>query len=217
MKYEICIFDLDGTLTDPKIGITKSFQYALTEFGIHEELDSLARFIGPSLRECFQNSYGFSDADTEKAVAKFREYFAETGIFENTVYPGIPAALQTLKDSGKILAVATNKVTEYACQILEHFDLDGYFSFVSGDKMDGSLSKIGKQVVIRIALDALDLNREKAAVMIGDRELDMIGAREAGIDSIGVTYGYGSKTELKNSGAVVTVDSVEQCVQLLQS
>ena len=215
MSYNLCLFDLDGTLTDPKIGITKSFQFALSTFGIHEELDKLTRFIGPPLREAFYDVYGFSDIDTERAVTKYREYFAETGLFENTVYPNIPETLQKLKNNGITLAVVTSKVTAYTNRILERFDLDKYFEFVSGDEMDGSLTKNGKRDIINIALKAVDPARVMSAVMIGDRKYDILGAREASIDSIGVTWGYGSLDELKKAGATQIVDSTDELYEMI--
>jgi len=215
MPYDLCIFDLDGTLTDPKLGITRSYQYALAGFGIHEDLESLERFIGPPLRDNFKEYYGFSDSDTEKAVALFRQYFAETGLYENIVYPDICAALQKLKDNGKILAVATNKYKYFAEKVLEHFLLDKFFDFVSGDEKDGSLTINGKRDIVRITLGALDPEREKSAVMIGDRKHDILGARENGIDSIGVTWGYGLRAELEEAGATQIAESVEQLYQML--
>ena len=215
IPYDLCLFDLDGTLTDPKLGITKSFQHALSSFGIHEELDDLTKFIGPPLRESFRDFYGFSDADIEKAVAKFREYFAETGLFENAVYPNIPETLKKLKGGGKTLAVVTSKAKAYAVQILKHFGLDVYFSFVSGDEMDGSLTKNGKRDIIRIAIDALDPERKMPVVMIGDRKHDIIGARDNGIDSIGNTWGYGSRDELETAGATWIVDAADELCRLI--
>jgi len=207
--YDLCLFDLDGTLSDPKLGITKSFQYALAEFGILKELVDLERFIGPPLRESFRDLIGFSEADTEKAVSLFRMYYAEDGFFENSVYPGIPETLQDLKNGGKTLAVATNKAKYYADKVIEHFGLDRFFSFVSGDEMDGSLTKDGKREIIRIALDTLDPERNKHAVMIGDRMHDITGAKENGIDTIGVTWGYGSRAELEEAGAQQIIDTTE--------
>ena len=215
MPYSLCLFDLDGTLTDPKIGITKSFQYALASFGIHAELENLTKFIGPPLRESFRDTYGFSDYDTETAVVKFREYFAETGLFENTVYPDIPELLQMLNDNGRTLAVVTSKVALYAKQILKHFDLDKYFAHVSGDEMDGSLTKNGKKDLINIALDKLDRERNKSVVMIGDREHDILGARGVGIESIGITWGYGSNEELKSAGATHIVDNADELYRII--
>ncbi|MDR0325436.1 MAG: HAD-IA family hydrolase [Oscillospiraceae bacterium] len=212
---EIILFDLDGTLTDPKEGITKSYQYALSAFGIQESLDDLIQYIGPPLRETIANRYGFSPPDVEKAVAKFREYFFDAGIYENEVYAGIPELLKTLHGEGKTMAVATNKVLPAAQKVLEHFCLDRYFAFVSGDDMEGSLTKDGKRNIIRIALEAVGAADKSKAVMIGDRKHDVIGAREAGIGSIGVLYGYGSREELAGAGAAYIADTVEDLKGLL--
>ncbi len=208
-SYNLCLFDLDGTLTDPKIGITKSYQYALSTFDIHEELDNLIKFIGPPLRDVFRENYGFSNSDVERAVVKFREYFSETGLLENEVYPGIREVLKELKINGIVMAVATSKVTAYANRILKHFQLDDYFSFVSGDDMAGSLTKNGKRDIINIVLDGIDPERKMSAVMIGDRKHDIIGARENGIDSIGVTWGYGSNDELETAAATRIADTTD--------
>jgi len=215
MGYEICLFDLDGMLTEPKLGITKSYQYALSAFGIHEELDNLTKFIGPPLREVFCKHYGFSSENAEKAVEKYREYFSKTGLFENVVYPAIPQTLKKLREHSKILAVATSKTTIYTTRILAHFNLNDYFSFVSGDEMDGSLTKNGKRDIIRIALDAIDPERKKSTVMIGDRKHDIIGAKENRIDSIGNTWGYGSRNELDSVGATWIVDSADELCCLI--
>ena len=215
MSYNLCIFDLDGTLTDPEVGITKSYQYALKAFGIHEELDSLARLIGPPLRHNFGKVYGFSSSDTEKAVVIYREYFAAAGVFENVVYPGIPEMLQSLKESGKTLAVATNKAEVFAKQIVKHFDIEKYFACVSGDELDGSRTINGKRDIIRIVLDALDPKRELGTVMIGDREHDIIGAIENGIDGIGITWGFGSYEELTEAGSIRIIESPSELCHFL--
>ena len=215
MSYDLCLFDLDGTLTDPKLGIAKSYQYAVEAYGIHEDLDSLTQFIGPPLREVFREHYGFGAADIEMFVAKFREYFAETGLLENDVYPGIREVLERLKDCGAIMAVATSKVAVYAVRILNHFHLDGFFSYVSGDEMDGSLTKNGKGEIIRIALDVLDPERKLSAVIIGDRKHDIHGGSDAGIDSIGITWGYGSRAELEEAGATWIAESTDELFRLI--
>lgn len=133
--YEYILFDLDGTLTDPKEGITKSVAYALEYFGIEvENLDSLCKFIGPPLKESFEKYFGI---DGNIGVEKYRERFCETGLYENVEYEGIAELLSTLKDNGKTLMIATSKPHIYASKILEHFDLIKYFSFVSGSEMDG--------------------------------------------------------------------------------
>ena len=211
----LCLFDLDGTLTDPKAGITKSYQYALSSFGINEELDNMIRFIGPPLRDVFREHYGFQASETEKAVAKFREYFSETGLLENDVCPGILEVLTQLKDRGATMAVATSKVKIYAIRILKHFQLDGYFAFVSGDEMDGSLTKNGKGEIIRIANDDLDTEHKMTAAIIGDRKHDILGGRDVGIDSIGITWGYGSRTELEEAGAKWIAESIDDLYRLI--
>ncbi|MCL2004519.1 MAG: HAD hydrolase-like protein [Oscillospiraceae bacterium] len=215
MPYDLCLFDLDGTLTDPAAGIVNSYRHALSAFGIPAEAEQLVKFIGPPLREVFGQVYGFSETDTERVVAKYREYFAVTGLFENTVYPGVPELLQALRDNGKTLAVATSKAGAYACRVLEHFGLDGFFAFVSGDAMDGSLSRGGKREIIRLALEALDPGREKTAVMIGDRKHDIHGARDAGIDSIGVAWGYGARGELEEAGAARIAETPEELGRMI--
>jgi phosphoglycolate phosphatase len=208
------LFDLDGTLTDPKIGITKSVQYALKSFGIDEpNLNALTKFIGPPLRDSFANFYGFSANEAELAVAKYREYFSDKGIFENEVYLGIPEMLKTLQNSGATLAVATSKPTVYARQILGHFTLDGCFSFVAGSELDGTRSV--KSEVINYALNELGVTDKANAFMVGDREHDIIGANESGIMSVGVTYGYGTRTELQNAGATYIVDKVDELTALI--
>ena len=121
------LFDLDGTLTDPKEGITKSFQYALKHFGIYEELVNLEKFIGPPLHDSFRDDYNFDDEKVEEAVTKFREYFAETGIFENKIFPNVKEILEYLYESGKVLLLATSKPTVFAERILKHFEIDQYF------------------------------------------------------------------------------------------
>ena len=215
MSYDLCLFDLDGTLTDPWLGITSSFRYALSAFGIHEELESLTKFIGPPLRDSFRVCYGFTDDETERAVVKFREYFTETGMYENTLYPGVPEALQMLSDSGRTLAVATNKAAFYSVKILEYFDIARYFKFVSGDTLDGRLTKNGKREIVHIALATLDPERIMSAVMIGDRELDIIAANDNGIDSIGNTWGYGSRGELEAAGANHIIATADELCRLI--
>jgi len=216
MPYRLCLFDIDGTLTDPKPGIVGAYQYALGLFGVREEPEQLTKFIGPPLREVFRDFYNFTEPDVEKAVAGFREYYAKAGLYENSVYPGIPETLQALADDGRVLAVATNKTKVVAEFTLKHFGLDSYFAFVSGDKFDGSLSKNGKRDIIRVALDALDPGREIAAVMIGDRKHDITGAAGNGIDSIGITWGYGPQAELADAGATWIVKSQEELLSLIK-
>jgi len=207
MEKAHILFDLDGTITDPKEGITKSVQYSLKNFGIIvDDADTLTHFIGPPLRDSYKKYYGFSDAETETAVAKYREYFSEKGIFENTLYSGMDILLKNLHDAGKQLIIATSKPTIYAKQILEYFKIDLYFDFVSGSELDGRRSK--KSEVIQYALDNMNISSTEKAIMIGDREHDIIGANEIGMDNIGVLYGYGNLQELTDAGVTYIAKSV---------
>jgi len=196
----IILFDLDGTITDPKVGITKSVQYALSHFNIHiEDPDELCKFIGPPLRDSFKDFYGFSDENAELATAKYRERFIPTGIYENEMYDGIEDLLKSLKDSDKTLILATSKPTVFAERVLEHFDIAKYFSFISGAELSGERSD--KFEIITYAFEKNNIHDLDRCIMIGDRKFDIIGAKAARISSIGVLYGYGSKDELLKAGA----------------
>ena len=214
MKYDIILFDLDGTLTDSKPGILNSATYALKSFGIEmDDMGNLNKFIGPPIRDSFRNNFGLAEDDVEKAVAKYREYFSVTGMFENSVYDGIIDLLEQLKKSGVTLAIATSKVEFYAAKIAEHFNFKHYFTTISGCEMDGTGSS--KKEVITAALDRLDLSRQKRVVMIGDREHDILGAKQTGITSIGITWGYGSHTELSAASANYIANSPKELIELL--
>ena len=217
-SYKVILFDLDGTLTDPKVGITKSVQYALKHFRIQEaSLDNLVHFIGPPLKESFINNYGFDANKADAALQKYREYFAETGIYENKIFPGIPELLEKLVAQGKTLAVATAKPTVFAEKILKHFGIYNFFSVISGVSLENSM--IPKETIIRTALTRLGIDGNKITssevIMIGDRKHDVVGANKAGIDSIAVLYGYGSLGELKKENPTYVVESVSRLEKLL--
>lgn len=214
MEKQYLLFDLDGTLTDPMEGITRSVQYALDHYGIHEpDQKKLCPFIGPPLKECFIKYYGFEDEKAAEAVTVFREYFSVRGIFENQVYAGIPEMLSLLKESGKTLLVATSKPERFAKQILEHFKLEGYFTFVGGADM--TETRVKKGDVIRYVMEEAGISDPSQAVMIGDREHDVLGAKENSMDSVGVLFGYGSRQELEEAGATVIAATVEELGRIL--
>lgn len=208
------LLDLDGTVSDPAVGITKSVRYSLESFGILvKNLSDLHRFIGPPLADSFMEFYGFDENKARLAVDKYREYFSATGLYENTLYPGMEAMLEALTKSGRTVVLATSKPAVYAKQILRHFSIDGYFSFVSGSELDGT--RVKKAEVIGYALASCGITDKASAVMVGDREHDIIGARLAGVDSIGVLYGYGSKDELAAAGAGQIAATVDELKKLL--
>lgn len=213
-RKQVYLFDLDGTLTEPGEGITNSVMYALDKFGIHEaDREALYRFIGPPLLDSFMQFYGMPQEQAEQAVAAYREYFSVKGLFENRVYDGIPALLQSLRDQGKTLAVATSKPEVFTLRILDKFDLSKYFQFVGAASLDSSRSQ--KADVIRHTLHLCGHPAPDTVVMIGDRKHDILGAAENGIQSVGVLYGYGDRPELEAAGADAIAQSVEQLKALL--
>ncbi len=211
------LFDLDGTLTDPKEGICTCVQYALASFGIQEpDLDKLEPFIGPPLKESFMHFYDMNEEQAQAAVEKYRERFRDTGIFENRLYDGIPQMLRTLNSKGMFLAVASSKPTVFVERILEHFGIRSYFKAVVGSELDGTRTE--KNEVVEEALRQLfgDAPVEKNKVyMIGDRRFDIEGAKAQGVDSVGVTYGYGGMEELREARADYIVRSVEELQRFL--
>ena len=214
MKYTPILFDLDGTITDPGEGITNSVAYALDSFGFkYKDKKCLEEFIGPPLREHFMEFCKVGLEKGEEYVKKYREYYSTTGIYENVVYDGVEDMLKTLKENGKKVILATSKPEIFANIILNHFNLMQYFDFVAGALMSNTRTK--KDEVIAFALENIQNINLSAAIMVGDRMHDVIGAAKFGIETIGVTYGYGSKEELVNAGAKITVDNVKELTEEL--
>ena len=211
------LFDLDGTLTDPKIGITTCVQYALSFLGIEEpDLNKLEPFIGPPLKDSFMEFYALDEEAAEKGIEKYRERFKDIGIFENKVYPGIRRMLRRCKGKGATLAVASSKPEVYVKRILEYFHLAQYFDVIVGSELDGR--RTAKEEVVQEALHRLfpegDIDYDNT-VMIGDRKFDIIGARDNKLVGVGVAYGYGSMEELKAARADYIVRSVRELEELL--
>lgn len=214
---EYLLFDLDGTLTDPKVGICTCVQYALKAFGIEEpDIDKLEPFIGPPLKDSFMQFYGLDSGQADAAVEKYRERFRDIGIFENKVYDGVPGMLEALQAKGMTLAVASSKPEVFVERILEHFGIRKYFKVVAGSELDGRRS--GKDEVVEEALRRLfgeGCIEKDRVYMIGDRKFDVEGAHAHGIESVGVTYGYGDMQELKEAKADYIVQSVEELQRFL--
>jgi phosphoglycolate phosphatase len=188
------LFDLDGTLTNPKEGIINSILYSLDKLGIKEDrVAELDTFIGPPLRESFLARYNLTEKRADEALEFYREYFSEKGIYENVVYPGVVDLLEALIMNKKKLFVATSKPTVFAEQILRHFKLDKYFIAVIGSNLDNS--RTDKTEIITYTISCHNL-QTKNSIMIGDRKHDLIGAKNNFMKCIGVTYGYGTIEEL---------------------
>ena len=208
MTYTHIFFDLDGTLTDPGLGITNSVAYALERFGIRvDDRRALYPFIGPPLTESFARFYGFSPEDARAAVDVFREYFTDKGIYENEIFPGIPALLARLRAAGLKLVVATSKPEQFAERITEHFGIAQYFDCIAGAAMDETRTQ--KWEVIEYALGRCGITDRSAVLMVGDREHDVRGAARCGLRCLGILYGYGSREELESAGACALAESVE--------
>lgn len=217
MNKKYILFDLDGTLTDPEEGITKSLQHALAYIGIKvEDRSILRRHIGPPLADGLREFFGLDDGQIEEVIGYFREYFVDKGIFMNYKYEGVEEVLESLVKAGKTLIVATSKPEVLAERILKHFNLDQYFTDICGSNLDETRSKKGE--VIAYALEENGIKEKEQVVMIGDRLHDILGAKENGIASIGVLYGFGSREEHLEAGAdAIAADFKELKDILLES
>lgn len=213
--YDIVLFDLDGTIIDSGLGITNSVTYALKKYGIEvEDRTSLYKFIGPPLYKSFMNFYGFSEEEAHKAVDYYREYYSVHGVFENDVYEGIEELVKALYEKGKTIVLATSKPEDYARKILEHIGLSKYFTFIAGSEM--SHSRVDKIEVIAYAFENCGILEYDKAIMIGDREYDIIGAKHFNMDSIGVLFGYGSREELSKAGATYIVENAMEILNIVK-
>ena len=207
MKYKNLLFDLDGTLTDSSEGIIKSVLYTYEKMQLDPPEESvLHTFIGPPLSDSFVK-HGVPEKDKDKAVAIYRERYNSIGKFENAPYPGMIELLQKLKDEGFKLYVATSKPEKTAIEVLDHFEMTGYFNEIAGATFDSS--RVQKEDVIRYLLDKMEENDE-GTVMIGDTTFDVLGAAELGIPCIAVTWGFGDEAEMQKAGAVSIVKEMDE-------
>lgn len=207
--YKAILFDLDGTLTESGEGITKCVQYALEKIGKPEEnLKKLEVFVGPPLLQQFMNYADIDEETAEKAVKYYRERYSATGIFENSLYPGVENMLSELKAKGYRLAVASSKPEYFVAQILDYFQLTDYFEEIVGSEMNGN--RTSKSEVIEEALQRLGMSEKRnQVIMVGDKEHDVFGARKADLKCVAVSYGYGSQEELEQAEPLKIVDSTE--------
>lgn len=215
MNFHTILFDLDGTVTDPKEGITRSVAYALEHFGIKvDDLDTLTKFIGPPLIESFSEFYGLSEEDSKTAVDKYRERYRVTGWAENVPYDGMAELLADLKKAGKTISLATSKPEEFAVKILQHFDLAQYFDLICGAPMNAPKGH-GKVDVIEDALKRLNITDRSGIIMVGDRLHDTEGAHKAGLPCIGVLFGYGDRAEHEKYGSDFIAEDMNALRQML--
>ena len=213
-KYDTVFFDLDGTIIDSGEGVSNSVLYALEKFGINETRENALRFIGPPLADSFRDFYGFDDEKATKGIEIYREYYREKGIFECYLYDGIRELLIKLKENGYKVVLCTSKPEEYAHRVLRFFEIFDLFDHACGATMDEK-TRATKDEVMAYALEISGAQREKT-LMVGDRKFDINSACKFGLDSVGVTFGYGSKEELKSAGATYIVDSAKEIENLLE-
>lgn len=213
--FDCILFDLDGTLTNPKEGITGCVQYALSSIGKQaDSLEELEYFIGPPLKEQFKIHTGCDNKTAEELLLKYRERFSVIGLYENEIYDGISKLLEKLKNEDKKIALATSKPTVYAVKILEHFDIYKYFDLCVGSELDGK--RVEKEDVICEVLNVLKPDLSKT-VMIGDRKFDINAAKASGIASVGVTYGFAEEKELEISNPDYIANTVDELEKILLS
>ena len=211
MKKKLVIFDLDGTLLNTSEGIVRCHQYAHTEMGKTPPSEAaLRQVIGAALFDTYVTTFGFSETDARRAVDIYRDRYAEKGVHEAYVYPGIKALLQNLKSDGLSLMVATLKKEEFAKRMLAEFGIASYFTCIFG--MDGKDKKRKVDLLLQCVRKAdVDISD---AVLVGDSFYDYQGATECGMDFVGVTYGFGFHDDVV-SDAVLCEDAanVYQCIQ----
>lgn len=214
-KYDVILFDLDGTLTNPERGLVSGFVYALSKVGIERErFGDLRRFIGPPLYEMWQTEFGFTPEESEHAIDVFREYYDIYGWWDNELYPGIKELLSSLRTSGKKLAVATSKPEVTALRVLRLFGLTEYFDFIAGAISGTERHK--KSQVIEYCLENLGAADDRSlAILVGDRIYDAEGANEVGIDSLGVLWGHGSYEEITTCGFTYVAETAEDVLKKL--
>ena len=210
------LFDLDGTLADPKEGITRCIQFSLGQLGLTSPgADQLTWCIGPPLRGSFSRLlHTADDALLDQALAHYRKRFSETGIYENALYPGITHALQRIRTAGLRVFLATSKPRVYASRILDHFDLTPFFQAIHGSELDGRLSD--KAELVAHILESENLN-PGTTLIVGDRFHDIIAGKKNGILTAAVTYGYGSREEIETSKPDFVFDSPADLVAFLES
>lgn len=213
-NYQTIIFDLDGTLTDSQTGIINSLAYAFKQMGLPLPAQSqLKKFIGPPLSQSFQDFCGLNDIETQKIISYYRQYFSDKGWKENQLLPGARELLAKLKQAGKTLLVASSKPEVFVKQILDHFEIDSYFTVIAGASLDDSRSQ--KSAVIAHALKTAKIEELKGCVMVGDRKHDVEGAKVQGLPTIGLLLGFGSRQELEESGAIAIAENFQDLEEIL--
>lgn len=213
-NYDYIFFDFDGTLSDSAPGIISSVNYALTNMGLPEgDAQDLKKFVGPPLSESFRKYYGFSENETTEAIRLFRVYYQDKGIFENSMYDGVPQMLKKLSDGGKTLVIATSKPEAFAKSISDRYGIADFFHYIAGSVMDETRTE--KSQVIEYALKTCGITDPSRVLMVGDRLHDAVGAAKCSVDCMGVLFGYGSRAELTDAGAKYIAETVADVAPMI--
>ena len=214
-KYDYVIFDFDGTVTDTGEGILKSLQYSFEQMG-HEvpDLSDLKKFIGPPIHYSYVTFYGIDESEVEQYIKKYRERYRKIGIYECFVYDGMVETLKALRKNGVKIGIASSKPISLVYDVMEYLKLTEYFDAVVGTQFDDS-NHPGKTDLVLQSMEKLGDADKKRTLMVGDRYFDIDGAAGAGVDSVGVTYGYGSREEFIEHGATYIVDSPQEILNIV--
>ena len=214
-NYDYVIFDFDGTVTDTGEGILKSLQYSFEQMGKEvPDLSDLKKFIGPPIHYSYVNFYGIDESEVEQYIKKYRERYKKIGIYECFVYDGMLETLKTLRENGVKLGIASSKPIKLVYDVMEYLRLTEYFDAVVGTQFDDS-NHPGKTDLVLQSMAKLGDKDKKRTLMVGDRFFDIDGAAGAGVDSVGVTYGYGSREEFMEHNATYIVDSPKEILNIV--
>lgn len=214
-NYDYVIFDFDGTVADTGEGILKSLQYSFEQMGREvPDLSDLKKFIGPPIHYSYVNFYGIDESEVEQYIKKYRERYKKIGIYECFVYDGMLETLKTLRKNGVKLGIASSKPIKLVYDVMEHLKLTEYFDAVVGTRFDDS-NHPGKTDLVLQSMEKLEDSDKSRTLMVGDRFFDIDGAAGAGVDSAGVTYGYGSREEFMEHNATYIVDSPKEILNIV--
>lgn len=214
-NYDYVIFDFDGTVADTGEGILKSLQYSFEQMGREvPDLSDLKKFIGPPIHYSFVTFYGVSENEVEQYIKKYRERYRKIGVYECFVYDSMVETLKTLRENGVKLGIASSKPIKLVYDVMEYLRLTEYFDAVVGTQFDDS-NHPGKTDLVLQSMEKLEDSDKSRTLMVGDRFFDIDGAAGAGVDSVGVTYGYGSREEFMEHNATYIVDSPKEILNIV--
>lgn len=212
--YKNIFFDLDGTIVDSREGIVNGYIYMLNYYNIEvQDQSTLEQFIGPPIEDILRDYYKINPKQIKDGIKKYREFYSKTGVWQTKPYNGIIELIRDLKKDGKNVILATSKPEVFAKQILEKYEIINCFRFVGGATLDGTRNE--KKEVISYAIKNVEGINHENSIMVGDRNYDILGAKANNLKSIGVTYGFGTRKELKTAGADYIAEDMDELRKIL--